>query len=261
VEKARLAAESKNAPALVEEARPKVEKATTPAAPEAPVVPEEPAKAKEPEEAVLKREAEDVKAPLPAPIETNVEPPKDPLFDATPTTANPQESDFDFDAMFGDAMDTSGDNNQDDMMDATGDIDFNLDDRNDAPSLLRGLEDFAKDSHDDNTNHASNMDVDMDMDFTMPDLPDLNADTTDAKPAPEPEPAPAPAPTPVPAPKAEEPKPVPLQPAAEAKKEESPIEDDMMATMGANDLDDLFNMDDYANPEQSSFDDAFFNFE
>jgi hypothetical protein len=34
-----------------------------------------------------------------------------------------------------------------------------------------------------------------------------------------------------------------------------------MATMGANDLDDLFNMDDYANPEQSSFDDAFFNFE
>jgi outer membrane biosynthesis protein TonB len=265
-EKARLAAESKNAPAPVEEAPPKVEKVTTPAAPEAPVVPEEPAKAKEPEEPLLKREAEDVKAPLPAPIETNIEPPKDPLFDATPTTANPQESDFDFDAMFGDAMDTSGDNNHDDMMDATGDIDFNLDDGNDGPSLLRGLEDFAKDSHDDNTNHTSNMDMDMDMDFTMPDLPDLNADaTTDAKPAPEPEPAPVPAPTsapaPAPAPKVEEAKPAPPQPAAEEKKEESPTEDDMMASMGANDLDDLFNMDDYANPEQSSFDDAFFNFE
>jgi hypothetical protein len=76
-----------------------------------------------------------------------------------------------------------------------------------------------------------------------------------------PGPSSAPAPPPVLAPKAEEPKPAPPQPAAIEKKQESPIEDNIIAATGANDLDDLFNMDDYADPEQSGFDDAFFNFD
>ena len=168
--------------------------------------------------------------------------------------------------MFGDAMDTSGDNNpHNDMMDTSGDMDFNLDDGNDGQSLLRGFEDFAKDSEDDNANQTSNMDID----FTMPDLPGMDMNTNDnsntnadknaaaaEKPAPEPELAPVPAP----APKAEEPKPA-AQPPPEEKKEETTNNDDMMATMATDDLEDLFNMDKYENPEQSSFDDAFFNFE
>ncbi|KAI4934515.1 hypothetical protein J4E85_002372 [Alternaria conjuncta] len=264
VEKARLAAEAKNVPAPVEEEPVKVEKVATPAAPEPAVSqPEqapEAASAKEPEaEEAPKKEddAKDAKAPPPPPIETDVEPPKDPLFDGTPTTGNAQESEFDFDAMFGDAMDTSGDNPHHDMMDTSGDMDFNLDDGNDGPSLLRGLEDFAKDS-DDDANQASAMDID----FTMADLPglDMNTDATAntsdnataAKPA-EPEPEPA---------KAEEPKPA-EQPPVEEKKEE-PItntNDEMMDTMTTDNLEDLFNMEEYENPEQSQFDDAFFNFE
>ncbi|EDU43115.1 conserved hypothetical protein [Pyrenophora tritici-repentis Pt-1C-BFP] len=265
VEKARLAAETRAAPAVQEVALVKVEKTVTPAPPEPVVMQEapEPAKAKEPEpepEAAVKREVEDTKAP-PPPIETSIEPPKDPLFDATPTTGNHQESEFDFDAMFGDHMDETSDNNAHDMMDTTDDIHFNLDDGNDEPSLLRGLEDFAKDSVDDNANQTSNMDID----FTMPDLPGLNLSTdsktnmnTDmhrnvtAKPPPEPEPEPAPKP--------EEPKPA-AQPPPEEKKEETSTNDDMMGTMATDDLEDLFNMDEYENPEQSSFDDAFFNFD
>ena len=159
--------------------------------------------------------------------------------------------------MFGDAMDTTGDNTHNDMMDTSGDMDFTLDDGNDGPSLLRGLEDFAKDNDDDNPNQTSNMDID----FTMPDLPGLDMNTeantntndnaTAAKPA-EPEPAP----------KVEESKPA-AEPPAEEKKEESitTTNDEMMGTMATDDLEDLFNMDEYENPEQSQFDDAFFNFE
>ena len=261
VEKARLAAESRAVPAVTEPALVKVEKAATPAPPEPVVMQEapEPAKAKEPEhepepesEAALKREVEDTKAP-PPPIETDIEPPKDPLFDATPTTGNHQESEFDFDAMFGDHMDESNDHNpHNDMMDTTDDIHFNLDDGNDEPSLLRGLEDFAKNSDEDSTNQTSNMDID----FTMPDLPGLDMTTdsktntnTATKPAPEP------------APKAEEPKPAVQPPPEEKKEEEASTNDDMMGTMATDDLEDLFNMDEYENPEQSSFDDAFFNFD
>jgi hypothetical protein len=254
VEKARLAAQSRNPVARSAEEPVKIEKVATPAPPEPPKSPIAPPKAKEQElaaEKVHKQEIDDAK--VPPPIDTNVEPPRDPLFDGTPTTANPQESEFDFDAMFGDAMDTSGDNNQNDIMDTSGDMDFNLDEGNDGPSLLRGLEDFAKDSHDDSTNQASNMDID----FAMPDLPDLDMETSankDSKLAAEPEPAP------VSASKAEEPKPAP-QPPAESKKPEPPADEEMMATMDVNEIDDLFNMDDYENPEQSQFDDAFFNFE
>jgi outer membrane biosynthesis protein TonB len=258
VEKARLAAQSRNPVARSAEEPVKIEKATTPAPPEPPKASEAPAKEKDSEpaaEKVHKQETDDAK--VPPPIETNVEPPRDPLFDGTPTTANPQESEFDFDAMFGDAMDTSGDNNQNDMMDTSGDIDFNLDEGNNGPSLLRGLEDFAKDSDDEYTNQASNMDID----FAMPDLPDLDIDTSankDTNPATEPETAPAPAPASEP--KTEEPKPAPPPP-AEEKKPEAPADEEMMATMDVNEIDDLFNMDDYENPEQSQFDDAFFNFE
>lgn len=264
VEKARLAAESNNAPAPVEEALVKVEKVATPAPPEPPVsqaqeAPEA-ASAKESETEQAPKKEEDVKPPPPPPIETDVEPSKDPLFDATPTTGNAQESEFDFDAIFGDAMDTSGDNPHNDMMDTSGDMDFTLDDGNDGPSLLRGLEDFAKDSHDDNANQASNMDID----FAMSDLPGLdmntetNATTNDNATAAKPT-APEPEPEPEPAPKAEEPKPA-EQPPAEEKKEETitTTNEEMMAT---DDLEDLFNMDEYENPEQSQFDDAFFNFE
>jgi hypothetical protein len=255
VEKARLAAEARNPVARAVEEHVKIETVVTPVPP--PKSPEASAVAKEPEptmEEVTKSEGDEAK--LPPPIETNVEPPRDPLFDGTPTTANPQESEFDFDAMFGDAMDTSGDNkHQDDVMDTSGDMDFNLNEGNDGPSLLRGLEEFAKDSDDDNANNTSNMD----MDFAMPDLPELNMDTNtskDVKPAAESEPVPEPAP----APKVEEPKSVP-QPPAEEKKQETPADEDMMATMAVDDLEDLFNMDEYENPEQSQFDDAFFNFE
>ncbi|KAF1945865.1 hypothetical protein EJ02DRAFT_368140 [Clathrospora elynae] len=251
VEKARLAAESRNTPARTDEAPMKMESAAPSVQPEALVVPEAPAQVAEPEE-ILTQDKEEIKTP-PPPIETKIEPPIDPLFDGTPTTGNPQDSEFDFDAMFGDAMDTSGDNNHDDMMDTSGNLDFNLDDGNEGPSLLRGLEDFAKDSDDDNANHASTMDID----FAMPDLPDLNT-TTDAKPALAP--APEPAPTPTPTPKAEEARPAPQPPPGDVKKAAT-NEDDMMTPMAAEDLEDLFNMDEYENPEQTSFDDAFFNFE
>ncbi|EOA90332.1 uncharacterized protein SETTUDRAFT_70203, partial [Exserohilum turcica Et28A] len=287
VHKARLAAEARSAPPPAHDEPPvKEEKAPTPTPPAPP--PPAPAaaaqdapataNATDPEMLVAKKEGgigastttnDDTTAnpPEPAKPETqaSTEPAKDPLFDGTPTATNPHESDFDFDAMFGDAMDTSANHNPDhDMMDASNDIDFNLDDANDSSALLRGLEDFAKNSETDNAHQSSNMD----MDFTMSDLPGLdtsanldtnthaNADsnaTAAAKPAPEPEPAP----------KADEPKPAAQPPPPEEKKNELEMtnNDDMMGTMAADDLEDLFNMDEYENPEQSSFDDAFFNFE
>lgn len=279
VEKARLAAEARNVPAATEDtAHVKEEKAVTPTLPEAPAAQDAPeaATTTEPETDASKKESgnnsnddSNAKAPSPAKpsTETNTEPPKDPLFDGTPTATNAQESDFDFDAMFGDVMDTSDNHNPDhDMMDTSNDMDFNLDDGNDSSALLRGLEDFAKNGENDNANQSSNMD----MDFTMPDLPGLdsnangnsntnaNADSNANAAA-----KPTPAPAPEPAPKAEEPKPAAQPPPPEEKKNEPETtnNDDMMGTMAADDLEDLFNMDEYENPEQSSFDDAFFNFE
>lgn len=268
-EKTRLAAEARNAPAPALDVPVKSEKMATPVvteeesvpdpAPDPVLVPEaEPeadvemeAKAEEPEQP-LKRE-DDI---VPPPIKTNVDSSRDPLFDPTPTTANAQDTEFDFDAIFGDAMDTSGgDNTNDDMMNAAGDMDFSLDDGNDGPSLLRGLEDFAKGADDDATAH----DTSMDMDFTMADLPDLHT-TTDVQPDPVPEPQLEPEAVP----KVEDTKPAAPSPAAETAPEETKDtnnEEDMMATMVADNLDDLFNLDEYENPENSSFDDAFFNFD
>ncbi|EAT81848.1 hypothetical protein HBH56_102200 [Parastagonospora nodorum] len=260
-EKARLAAESRNVGTSIKLPDPVVEKVSTPVQSEAPTetkLEQEPSPEKP-----LKREEENV----PPPIDTSVtqETERDPLFDGTPTTANPQENEFDFDAMFGDAMDTSGDNNnQDNMMDTSGDMDFNFDE---SPSLLRGLEDFAKDSVDSSTaQNTGTMDVDIDM--TMPDLPDLN--TSAEPPAPVEQPAPPKEPTPPPPQPPAEPAPAPAPaPAAEAEAEAANNDtanneannDDLMGGMMTENLDDLFNMDEYANPEQSSFDDAFFNFE
>jgi hypothetical protein len=195
----------------------------------------------------------------PPPIETSNPPPteRDPLFGGTPTTANPQENDFDFDAMFGDEMDTAGDNNDThgDMMDTSGDMGFDFGDGGgdgDGQSLLRGLEDFAKSSDEDNG--AQNMD----MDITMGGLPDINPTIE----------APAPAPAPIPPKPAEVPA---IQPPAASTNNDTATTKDVANTVTANDammadmptdnLDDLFNMDEYENPENSSFDDAFFNFE
>ena len=265
-ERARVAAESKTLGSVekIEEIR--VEKVSTPAQPEAPAQ-KEPVKADEPEKP-LEREDEKV---LPPPIETSVTQPteRDPLFDGTPTTANAQENEFDFDAMFGDTMDASGDNNNNnneyDMMDTSGDLGFNFD-TDEGPSLLRGLEDFAKSGDDDNTaQNASNMDLDMDI--TMGDLPGLNTTTNDTA-APAEQPAP-PKPAEIPT----------SQPPVEATNNDTTgntnndtanndssgnvdtTNDDLMGGMVTDNLDDLFNMDEYENPENSSFDDAFFNFE
>lgn len=247
-EKLRLAAESKN-PAPVEKPEPVIEKVSTPAQQEVPAE-EKPAAQTQPEKP-LEREEENI----PPPIDTSAAEPteRDPLFDGTPTTANPQDNEFDFDAMFGDAMDTTNDGH-DDMMGTTDNMDFNFDE---GPSLLRGLEDFAKSGDDTNAQPEENVDIDI----SMPDLPDMNPTLETSLPT---EPAAAPkAPTP-PAPQA----PDASEPAANAEAannatagEDAANNDDLMGGMMTDNLDDLFNMDDYENPEQSSFDDAFSFFE
>jgi hypothetical protein len=270
-EKARLAAESRNIGTLEKQQEPVVEKVETPAQPEIPAQ-EEPEKESEPEK-MPEREEEHAPPSIDTLIGTTTE--RDPLFDGTPTTANPQENEFDFDAMFGDAMDTTGDTtNQDDLMDTSGNMDFNFDE---GPSLLRGLEDFAKDSDDDNTNSAQTA-TNMDLDLTMPDLPDLSSGVD--VPPPNEQPVATKAATPQP-PTTTQPPPVEPsttttttttnnnEPASKdtptnidtTNQDTTTANDDIMGGMMTDNLDDLFNMDEYENPEQSSFDDAFFNFE
>ena len=158
--------------------------------------------------------------------------------DALNTT---QESEFDFDAMFGDgAMDTSGDgvNDTGDLdLDGGADLDFTLDDAPDQPDLLRGLEDFAKGGADESSAqpNASNT---LDLDFAMADMSDLNTNPPVEQPV---------------ATKAED---APTQqPAATAPAEELNLD-----TMATDNLDDLFDLDHYENPEATQFDDAFFGF-
>lgn len=254
-EKARLAAESKNAPIVEKKPEPVVEKVSTPAQPEAPV--EEKPVAPTELEKPLERKEEDV----PPPIDTSAAEPteRDPLFDGTPTTANPQENEFDFDAMFGDAMDTTNDVNHDDMMGTTDNMDFNFDE---GPSLLRGLEDFAKSGDDTNGQPEENVDIDI----SMPDLPDLNPAMDSNLPTEPAAPAKAPTPPAAQAPAAAEPasntEATNNDSANTATADENAANnDDIMGGMMTDNLDDLFNMDDYENPEQSSFDDAFSFFE
>ncbi|KAL5119863.1 hypothetical protein ACEQ8H_002224 [Pleosporales sp. CAS-2024a] len=259
-EKARLAAESLNRGSVQSQPDPLVESAPSPPEPDPPVN----------KDADTERESEKPLEPgeekVPPPIDTSAaqETDRDPLFDGTPTAAKPQDNEFDFDAMFGDAMDTSADNN-DDTMDTSADLDFNFDS---GSSLLPGLEDFAKDSiADSGAQNDTSMDVDMDM--TMSHLPHLNpsAEATAPAPAPTEPPAATKEPTPSPPPATQPPvDPAPTTEAttnnnAEATNNET-NNDDLMGGIITDNLDDLFNMDDdYANPEQSSFDDAFFNFE
>jgi hypothetical protein len=176
------------------------------------------------------------------------EPEPVPEIEPQPEPEPETQPDFDFDFEFGDAMDTSGNNNdQGDVMDTSGDMDFSLDEG--PSSLLPGLEDFAKSGDGDGDNAGSH---DMDIDFSMTDLPDTSAD---AKPSVE---------QPATTKPAEQPaaQPAPSQDAQEAKPDDTNAENgDLMGTMAADDLEDLFNMDEYENPESTSFDDAFFNFE
>jgi hypothetical protein len=234
-EKARMATEPKSAGN-------EVQKVSTPLTPPAPVE-NGPEKTQEPEKP-LEREAERAAPPS---IDTTAAPPpeRDPLFDETPTTANPHDDGgLDFDAMFADPMETTGDGVNDDldMMDTSGDLGFTFDE---GPVLLPGLEDFA---------NAKGTDVDknaqasttVDLDIAMADLPDPAAVTK----APVDQPATTTAPVPAPAP-------------ADTPKPETNSED-VMGDLVVDDLDDLFNMDDYdenANPEHSEFEKAWFNFD
>lgn len=259
-EKARLAAANKPAEVAQPEAM-EIDKnpvpAPAPAKPELVTAENEPEKKLEPEQSTTKdkEETKNVPAPIDTTAALNREEERDPLFDGTPTTANPDNNDFDFDAMFGDAMEhTGGDNSQSDMMDTSGNMDFNFDE---GPSLLRGLEDFAKDSDDTTVQNSNDLNLDMD----MPDLPDLNA-----PPTPQTEP-PAPAKVEETTPKAttqppQEPATTTTAPADDVAKTEDPVAEDSMDMMDSTNFDDLFNMDDeYPNPEASAFDDAFFDFE
>jgi hypothetical protein len=190
----------------------------------------------------LKREKEESPKSMPMASAT-LPPAPSPVDDTPPATA--QDSEFDFDAMFGDGMDDiKGDddaNNHGDgdmHMDTAGpDLNFTLDDS--GPSLLRGLEDFAKTS-DDEVAAAVQPSTDLDLDLSMPDVPDVPT----SQPV-EPQSAAKPA--------------EPVEPAEPATSQ--PFTDNTnFDTMATDDLDDLFNMD-YENPEATQFDDAFFGFD
>lgn len=147
--------------------------------------------------------------------------------------------DFDFDALFNDTMDAAPEDN-DAKMDTSGpDLDFTLDEP--SHPFLRGLEDFANGGGggggDETTSNtvAAAASTTIDMDIAMPDF-------SDAKPAPPAE-----------------------QNGTTKPQEEAPAElptatDELNLDAMTTDLDDLFNMDDYGNPEATQFDDAFFGF-
>lgn len=227
-EKARLAAESsaqKPAPALKKEDSPK------PPSP-APVKIEPPVKnstpPEQPPEPPVSVQKEST-PPLPAPEASAVISdalPDAPTEDAA-TNLAPQDTEFDFDALFGDTMDTTGgegDDQGDLNLDGDGhDLSFSLDDS--GPSLLPGLEDYAK-SGDDGPTQDTNANVDLDL--PMPDVPSVPD-------------APA------------------SKPTEEAAAQQTTNDDLNLDAMTANSLDDLFDMD-YTNPEDSQFDDAFFGF-
>ncbi|KAF2181925.1 hypothetical protein K469DRAFT_670296 [Zopfia rhizophila CBS 207.26] len=164
----------------------------------------------------------------PDPITTTSAPLPDPLFDGTPTTANPQEE-FDFDAMFGpDPGETSTEN-----INATSpNLDFTLEEP--EPSLLRGLEDFAKGGDD---SSAAQQVANLDLDFTMPDLPGDNNASGNTKPA-------------------------LTEPGGQQRPTEetqASTQDNTLDIMATDDLDDLFTFG-YQPPEGTEFEDAFFGF-
>jgi hypothetical protein len=156
------------------------------------------------------------------------------------TSMATQDTEFDFDALFADSMDAPGadGNDQTDMnldvsqanlnMDNGPDLDFTLDDS--GPSLLRGLEDFAKSSDDDAGQNPANIDVD----FPMPDLPDTNANVSTHQPA--------------------------AKPTDDFAAPQATNSNDLdLNAMTTDNLDDLFDLE-YSNPEATQFDDAFFGY-
>ncbi|KAF2015032.1 hypothetical protein BU24DRAFT_423947 [Aaosphaeria arxii CBS 175.79] len=187
----------------------------------------------------------------PPTLDTSNAPSRDPLFDETPITADAADTGFDFDAEFGDL--TGGDQvNGDIDMDGVGDMNF-----------LAGLEDFAKDGGSSGVGDANasggagagDSTADLDLDFAMPDLPDMNAstNTTDQPPPAAPKPAdPAPAPTTAPDNNA-------TTNDTNNNNNTNSMADTMEPTTIDN-IDDLFDMD-YENPEATQFDDAFFGFD
>ncbi|KAL1593360.1 hypothetical protein SLS60_010968 [Paraconiothyrium brasiliense] len=227
-EKARLATESKNIPAPLKE---------EPAAPPAPAKPASPAPVKAEPTEPIKVESAVEKDPTPK----EPTPPADVSMENADDLGGMQESEFDFDAMFGEStMDTSGDadNDHTDLNpDAGADLDFTLDEQP-SDGLLRGLEDFAKDGADDTAsqNNASTLDLE----FNMTDMPDLNVSAPPQQPA---------------------------TTATETTKQEDTAGQQATATdeldletMTTDNLDDLFDLD-YQNPEATQFDDAFFGFD
>ncbi|CAI6332700.1 unnamed protein product [Periconia digitata] len=233
-ERARLAAEStaqKPAPIDKKEDPPK-----SPSPP--PVKVEPPAKINtppepQPESPSLTQKVENP-SPTPAPDVKPVpsEDQNDPPAQEATASAAPQDTDdFDFDALFGDTMDTAegdGENPGDLNLDGSGhDLSFSLDDT--GPSLLPGLEDYAKSVGDDTTHNTS---APADLDLPMPDLPDVTTATVNDQPS-------------------------TTKPAEAPPAQETTDNDLNLEAMTTDNLDDLFDME-FTNPEDSQFDDAFF---
>lgn len=247
VEKARLAAEPKHLPPPVKE-----EVASPPAPAPAPA-PARPATATATATAIATPTPHTVKSePVPVKVEPAPEkaptpkvptPPADTSLAHADNMDMAQDSEFDFDAMFGDsAMDTSADQTNDHAqlnLDAGADLNFTIDDQPDQPDqpdLLRGLEDFAKSGTDSDNPAPNNTSANLDLDFNMTDMPDLNAN-----PPPE--------------------QPTTTKPVEETTNQQPTTTDELnLDTMTTDNLDDLFDLDDYENPEATQFDDAFFGF-
>jgi hypothetical protein len=177
----------------------------------------------------------------PQAISTSDAPPDDAGHADATATATAQDE-FDFDAMFGESLGDGGEDqehshdegnaNQDN---SASDLNFNLDDQ--GPSLLRGLEDFAKSGDDDGvkTEQGGGMKME-EWDTSMPDLPDLsiNQESNTANPV--------------------------KNEGTSTAQQPAQNSDNGDVVMGNDDLDDLFNMD-YENPETTEFDNAFFGFD
>lgn len=177
----------------------------------------------------LKREMEEAAPPVPPASAPN----EDTIMENVDLGGTTGTDDFDFDALFNDTVDAAPTDDNDVKMDTSGpDLNFSLDEP--APSLLRGVEDFANSGGDSSTLPAGNS-TSIDMDIPMPDFPDTkntqpNEQNGTTKPPEEP---PAQLPT---------------------------TTDDLnLDTMTTDNLEDLFDLD-YENPEATQFDDAFFGF-
>lgn len=193
------------------------------------------------------------KPPPPPPADADA----DVAMDNTDSLGGMQESEFDFDAVFGDsAMDTSADpgtEHADLNLDAGGDLDFTLD-QQPSDELLRGLEDFAKNGTDDMTGQENTAALNLD-DFNMPDMPDMSNLNEIAQLSQQQQHQPVTATATTAATKQEDPAP---QQAATATTTNDELDLDAMTV---DNLDDLFNLDDYENPEATQFDDAFIGFD